>query len=74
MREIVPAYLVEKMTVATALGNNKASLGVDLTPYQSAFFDRLEAEVRALQASGQTIDIPHEVPDVVTTGLVAAGR
>lgn len=70
-REIVPADLVEKMTVAVTLGNDKATLGVELTAHQAEFFDVLEAEVRELQAAGMTIDIAHEIPEVVTTGLVS---
>ena len=64
-REYVPTDLLEKMTVAATLGNTKASLGVDLTPYQSAFFDRLEVEVRGLLTQGLTVDISREVPDVI---------
>ena len=66
-REIVPADLLAKMTVAATLGNDKASLGVELTPYQSVFFDDLVVEVRAMQAEGMVVMVPREMPDIEFT-------
>lgn len=66
-REIVPADLLEKMTVAASLGNTKASLGVALTPYQSKFFDKLEVQVRELQEAGMVVEIAREIPELATT-------